>query len=315
MSSLFRMVQFVVGLALVAAGAALAAPYVCELYAAHARTRSVGNDPGHDRFNGPADGIPGAEVARQPSVPASYAAHSIPDPRLGGWEFRQADLPVVPAEPQPGHFAAQEFPAREYSPPVPPAPLPQVAAGWSQSTPPLDAAYRSTVDVPPPPLLDADTPPPLAVAWTANDAARGGAIPAAIQSPQQSPPTTYVVRDGDDLTGIAAKIYGHPGAAGVIWSFNRDRLTDPALLPIGMELRIPPSWHVPAIQGPGAAAVQTIEPARRPAKVRVAPGETLEMLAQRFYGDRAMAARLWEANRDQLRNPALLVAGMELRLP
>ena len=122
------------------------------------------------------------------------------------------------------------------------------------------------------------------------------------------------MRDGDDLTSIATKIYGHPGAAGVIWSVNRDRLTDPALLPIGMELRIPPSWSVPAIQGPGAATA-TIEPSRRPAKVRVAPGETLESLARRFYGDRAMAARLWEANRDQLRNPALLVAGMELRLP
>jgi len=58
-----------------------------------------------------------------------------------------------------------------------------------------------------------------------------------------------------------------------------------------------------------------IEPSRRPASVRVGAGETLETLALRFYGDRALAARLWEANRDRLRNPALLVAGMELRLP
>jgi len=49
--------------------------------------------------------------------------------------------------------------------------------------------------------------------------------------------------------------------------------------------------------------------------VRVAPGETLETLAQRFYGDRAMATRIWEANRNELRSPALLVPGMELRLP
>ena len=49
--------------------------------------------------------------------------------------------------------------------------------------------------------------------------------------------------------------------------------------------------------------------------VRVGPGETLETLAQRFYGDRGMATRLWEANRDRLRNPALVTAGMELRLP
>jgi len=47
----------------------------------------------------------------------------------------------------------------------------------------------------------------------------------------------------------------------------------------------------------------------------VGPGETLESLAQRFYGDRSMAPRLFEANRDLLRNPQLVVAGMELRLP
>ena len=62
-------------------------------------------------------------------------------------------------------------------------------------------------------------------------------------------------------------------------------------------------------------AGRVIEPGRRPAKVRVAPGETLETLAERFYGDRSMATRLYEANRDLVRNPALVVAGMELRLP
>ncbi|MEI7781015.1 MAG: LysM peptidoglycan-binding domain-containing protein, partial [Planctomycetota bacterium] len=107
-------------------------------------------------------------------------------------------------------------------------------------------------------------------------------------------------------------IYGSPGAASVIWSVNRDRLTDPALLPIGTELRIPPSWSVPTAGRQGGAL---IEPSRRPASVRVGPGETLETLALRFYGDRGLASRLWEANRDRLRNPALLVAGMELRLP
>jgi nucleoid-associated protein YgaU len=126
--------------------------------------------------------------------------------------------------------------------------------------------------------------------------------------------STYVVRDGDDLTGIALKVYGHAGGAQAIWSVNRDRLSDPNVLPIGLELRVPPAWSVPAVQNPTGVG-QVIEPGRRPAKVRVAPGETLETLAQRFYGDRSMASRLYEANRDLLRNPALVVPGMELRLP
>jgi nucleoid-associated protein YgaU len=47
----------------------------------------------------------------------------------------------------------------------------------------------------------------------------------------------------------------------------------------------------------------------------VAAGDTLESIAMKFYGDRAAATRIWQANRDQLRNPGLLVPGMELRLP
>ena len=211
--------------------------------------------------------------------------------------------------------------------------------------PSVGPTYRSTLDVPPPPLLDVDAASPLATAVgplaSAADfrpvAAAGtgairtvSAVPAAsdvrqawhasagvstgdVQPAGGDSGSTYVVRDGDDLTGIASRLYGHPGAAEAIWNANRDRLSDPALLPIGLPLRLPAQWS-PATVRP-AAGPATVEPARRPASVLVGPGETLETLAERFYGDKAWAPRLWEANRDRLRNPALVVAGMELRLP
>jgi nucleoid-associated protein YgaU len=47
----------------------------------------------------------------------------------------------------------------------------------------------------------------------------------------------------------------------------------------------------------------------------VGPGDTLAALAERFYGDRSMAERIWDVNRDRLRSPELVVIGMELRLP
>jgi len=298
MSKLEQTIRFMVGLALVAAGVSVATPFVLDVAAAYSRTPAA------------------AAVAAGPLPAAGYAAHAIPDPRLGGWEHQP--LPAADVAPLPPDLApAGDVPIRDYSPPVPPAQLPRVVADMSRSTPQLDSAYRSTLDVPPPPLLDADTPPPLAVAWSANDAGRSlgpstVSPPAPAQQLPQPSPTSYIVRDGDDLTSIATKIYGSPSAASVIWSVNRDRLTDPALLPIGSELRIPSSWNVPTAGRQGGAV---IEPSRRPASVRVGAGETLETLALRFYGDRALAARLWEANRDRLRNPALLVAGMELRLP
>jgi len=208
--------------------------------------------------------------------------------------------------------------------------------------------------------------------------------------PAVAVPSVYSVRDGDDLNGIATRIYGHPSAAAAIWAANRDRLENPEMLPIGFQLRMPPSWTVPALQPfrgrngppaiepgpailsagtglmppspalPPAAAVPVASgwlqtagqgatptppaaapevaatpfhpgggmhpvaatlPAaaaagsRRPGTVRVEPGETLASLAQRFYGDPAMAGRIWEANRDRIRSPGLVVPGMELRLP
>ncbi|NDC64278.1 MAG: LysM domain-containing protein, partial [Planctomycetia bacterium] len=74
--------------------------------------------------------------------------------------------------------------------------------------------------------------------------------------------------------------------------------------------------QVAATLPPGSSSTPATGPASvRPATVRVGPGDTLESLAQRFYGDAAMAGRLWEANRDRIRSPGLIVPGMELRLP
>ena len=62
----------------------------------------------------------------------------------------------------------------------------------------------------------------------------------------------HVVRDGDDLTGIAIRIYGNPAMADAILAANRDRLRDPAILPIGMRLVLPAA----------TASVETAEPPR-----------------------------------------------------
>ena len=71
----------------------------------------------------------------------------------------------------------------------------------------------------------------------------------------------YVIRDGDDLTGIALRVYGHAGAATAIWTANRDRLADPSVLPIGLTLRLPPSWTLPAARAPqGGGPAMAIEP-------------------------------------------------------
>lgn len=343
---MMRTVRFLTGLVMVVTGVSLAAPMATRLVEAQlggAKPVSLVGELAAEPA-GPAAWA-GAGPASAPA-PGGAFGYCIPDSRSA---VGNAPEPAAPPESAGVPLPPDEFhtPSVGYSPPPPPNVLPASPADLSLAPPAFNSIYRSTLDVPPPPLLDVAAPAPLAVSMPARDGATTlavGLMPGAgvihtvsaeIASPPSfaaSPPaanlqtaaaafpltapSTYKIRDGDDLTSIANRLYGHPGAAEAIWSANRDRLTDPAVLPIGLLLRIPPTWVPPAARQRGlAGAGAPIEPASRPARVRVGLGESLESLAERFYGDRAMAGRLWEANRDQLRSPALLVAGMDLRLP
>jgi hypothetical protein len=343
---MMRTVRFLTGLVMVVTGVSLAAPMATRLVEAHlggGTAVASATDPAAEPA-GPAAWV-GAGPASAPA-PGGAFGYCIPDPRSAAIGAPESAAPPESAGPS---LPANELqaPSAGYQPPPPPDLLPAAPADLSLAPPAFKSTYRSTLDVPPPPLLDVAAPAPLAVSTPARDGTSalavghvsgGGVIhtvsaeiasapaftpsssttglPMAVAVAPSPAPSTYTIRDGDDLTSIATRLYGHPGAAEAIWSANRDRLTDPAVLPIGLSLRIPPTWVPPAARQRGlAGGAAPIEPARRPARVRVGPGETLESLAERFYGDRAMAGRLWEANRDQLRSPALLVAGMDLRLP
>ena len=322
--------RFLVGLTLVAAGAALAGPTIATLVREVAR---------HQQAASAVATPPGAAGAMQAPASAPPAEPPLATQTPVEWPAVEAvgQGPALPLDPH-------------YQPPQPPAPLPPVAADLAGFAPEVSAAYRSTFAAPPPPLLDAHRPPPLAAGWTAHEVAPPTPV---AEMPAAVVPQSYVIRDGDDLTGIATRFYGHASAATAIWTANRDALPDPNVLPIGAAIRLPPAWTVqtawsgdpraiePRAAGDAAAmpaaapaAATTAQPVgwltgggrapaaspapaapQRPASVRVAPGETLASLARRFYGDERMAARIWEINRDRLRSPELVVAGMELRLP
>jgi len=331
MARIAATIRFVVGLAMVAGGTTLVAPLATRLAEA---VRS--------------DGRPAAVLGQPPAAAMPPAAAAPPGLPANGMPAAAAfDFPPV-------HAQATPFPPlqADYRPPTPPQPLPPLPAEFALPNSQLAGAYRSTLDVPPPPLLDAQGPPPLAAAWTVPGQAP---LQAAASVAAAAVPATYRVRDGDDLAGIAARFYGHPAAAAAVWSANRDVIADPGLLPIGAVLRLPPPDGLRAFGG--GAAGGGIEPAMAPAPtpvagrvtampvstpappspwlaagggpaapppavappaprtVRVGPGETLDSLARRLYGDPAQAARIWEANRDRLRSPELVVPGMELRLP
>lgn len=326
MSRIVAAFRFLIGLALVAAGAALAGPTIVPLAQELLRHRQ----------QAPAVAAPAAAPGHIPLGPPPAAPPLAMQPPAAWPPVEEQAIQGPATRPDP-----------HYQPPPPPAPLPPVAAELAGFAPEVASAYRSTFAVPPPPLLDAHRPPPLAAGWTAREVSP----PPVAEMPAAVVPQTYVIRDGDDLTGIATRFYGHASAATAIWAANRDALPDPNVLPIGAAISLPPAWTVHAahhgdpraIEPRPAGALQPVpHPAlavtaarpvgwltgdrpppapvgpaapQRPGSVRVAPGETLASLARRFYGDERMAARIWEANRDRLRSPELVVAGMELRLP
>lgn len=58
--------------------------------------------------------------------------------------------------------------------------------------------------------------------------------------PPDDQPETYVVQPGDTLSGIAKQIYGNYSLWPIIFEANRDKISSPGLIRVGMELLIPP---------------------------------------------------------------------------
>jgi nucleoid-associated protein YgaU len=47
----------------------------------------------------------------------------------------------------------------------------------------------------------------------------------------------------------------------------------------------------------------------------VAPGDTLSKIAERYYGDGSLYPKIFEANRNLIKNPDLIQVGWKLRIP
>lgn len=61
-----------------------------------------------------------------------------------------------------------------------------------------------------------------------------------VPCPMERSDRSHKIADGDTLASLAERYLGTPRRAGEIYEANRDVLFDPQLLPIGVELKIPP---------------------------------------------------------------------------
>jgi LysM repeat protein len=146
-----------------------------------------------------------------PSLPATFDRLVLP-------EREESRIPTGPA------LVGPNAPA---PPPVlRPMPPPDASAG------PVSAPMPS---VPPPPELPQRYPGQPRSAWGTSIAL--GLLRA---GPSAEPMTRHKIHDGDTLPALAQRFLGTAERAGEIFQANRDVLNRPDLLPIGLELKIPP---------------------------------------------------------------------------
>ena len=90
---------------------------------------------------------------------------------------------------------------------------------------------------------------------------------------EPEPPRSHVIVDGDSLAKLAGRYLDDPRRSEEIFTLNRGVLSDPELLPIGVELKIPPR-AVPSAESLAASWSQVVDSLgrhTRPVPVRSLP--------------------------------------------
>ncbi|MDY7107031.1 MAG: LysM peptidoglycan-binding domain-containing protein [Planctomycetota bacterium] len=164
---------------------------------------------------------------------------------------------------------------------------------------PIDPAARRMEQ--PPPAIEMGGAPP----------ARVGLDPAESQA---LPFRFHDVTSGESLTTICRKYYGDASLLEELAQFND--LSDPNLVRAGRRLRIPDASDLVRGRSPAAASTHRGQtPAREPRTYTVREGDSLSEIAQRLLGSSRFYQAIFESNRDVLRSPDDIRAGMVLKIP
>jgi peptidoglycan hydrolase-like protein with peptidoglycan-binding domain len=79
-------------------------------------------------------------------------------------------------------------------------------------------------------------------AGLAPDGAVGTNTAAALDTAQRTPSGTWVVEEGDSLGSIAERFTGDWARYAELWVANQQRIPDPDVVSVGMELKLPETW-------------------------------------------------------------------------
>jgi nucleoid-associated protein YgaU len=134
---------------------------------------------------------------------------------------------------------------------------------------------------------------------------------AAPARPQHVAPRTHVVLAGDTLSRISTQYYGTTAHWRKIHEANKDVLSDPDALTVGMQLKIPAiSASTPeAPKGERTTATGNFHVVQK--------GESLYRIAEKYYGsgDEENRLKIVEANRKLIADESRIREGIRLLIP
>jgi len=123
----------------------------------------------------------------------------------------------------------------------------------------------------------------------------------------------YIVQVGDTLAALANRFYDGQKSWQFLYEANKDRVDDPNMLRVGVEIVIPEvRASAPERSAGGTASSGS---ATRKGYYTVKPYDHLIKISRKVYGSARHWRDIWAANDDQIHNPDDLKVGMVLELP
>lgn len=164
--------------------------------------------------------------------------------------------------------------------------------------PTFEAEASPYMEQPMDPLAEAplDPAPTMAEAPATDFTVAAASSPPAVS---YGSTTDYTVQGDDTLMKIAFEHYGDLYKWRKIFNENKDKISDPNNVPRGTVLKL---------ENPGTPVV--IE--RNGEKYLIKPGDTLGKISDEVYGSTHKWKRLWENNKQLIRNPNKIFAGFYL---
>jgi nucleoid-associated protein YgaU len=213
-------------------------------------------------------------------------------------EVEDGETPAETAQATPTDAVPEEVP--EVEPPAPEAPVaqespPAVEEAVAQTQEPAPAEAASPAPVEPAPVAAADVSPAPAV----EPVAEKGVDPVA--TPVAEGVASYTVKAGDTLMKISWEQYGTLFRWREIYQANKGRIVDPNHVPPGTQIELPAEGRNPA-----TAADHNGE------QYLIVKGDTLGKISNKVYGTLQKWKKIWENNRQLIRDPNKIYAGFYL---